>query len=179
MKTILGIVGMPGAGKSTAIQVGSEFAPVIVMGDIVRKETAKRGLEITPQNLGKTAQTLRKESGTDVIARKCMSKIHQLPNKTVIVDGLRSLHEVKLFKTEFSVQIVAITVEKELRHRWLMGRGRLDDSKHLKDILTRDQREIDFGILGVIENADFTIQNSGTIEDLGKKCTTLFQKVIL
>ena len=60
-----------------------------------------------------------------------------------------------------------------------MERGRPDDSKHLKDILSRDQREIDFGILDVIENADFTIQNNGTIEDLGKKCTTLFQKVIL
>ncbi len=179
MKTIIGIVGMPGAGKSTAIEIGKQFAPIIVMGDVVREETLTRGLEITPQNLGQMAQTLREEYGTDVIAQRCMEKIHRLPNQTVIIDGLRSQHEVKLFQSEFSVIMVAISVEKELRHTWLRKRGRRDDSTQVKDIEARDQREISFGILEVIKNADYTIQNTGTIEDLGIQCTSLFQKVIL
>jgi len=179
MKTIVGIVGMPGAGKSTAIEIGKKFAPIIVMGDVVREETLTRGLEITSQNLGKIAQTLRLENGTDVIAQRCMNKIHQTHNHAIIVDGLRSLHEVNLFKAEFSVIIIAISVDHDLRHTWLRKRGRDDDSTQIKDIEARDQREINFGVLNVIEHADYTIQNTGTVEDLRKKCSTLFQKVIL
>lgn len=179
MKTIIGIVGMPGAGKSTAIEIGKEFAPIIVMGDIVREETLARRLEITSQNLGHIAQTLREEEGTDIIAQRCMGKIQNMENHTIIVDGLRSLHEVKLFRADFSVKIVAITAENALRQTWLLNRGRLDDSARIKDIEERDQREINFGICDVIDNADYTIQNSGTIEELKKKCKALFQEVIL
>jgi len=41
---------------------------VVAMGDVVRQETLKCGLELTPQNVGKVMLQLRAEGGNYVIA---------------------------------------------------------------------------------------------------------------
>ena len=42
---------MPGAGKSGIAEAFNDAGvPVIVMGDVIRKETKKRGLDPNPEN---------------------------------------------------------------------------------------------------------------------------------
>ena len=178
MKKVIGIVGMPGAGKSTAIKIGSDFGEIIVMGNIVREETKLRGLDITSQNLGKIAKKLREEEGNDVIAQRCIKKITQSSNNFLILDGIRSMHEVKLFQKKIHLEIIAIEVPDNIRHDWLKNRGRADDSISIEKILARDKREIEFGIRDVIKNADFSIDNIGDIEELRNKCKNTFELII-
>lgn len=178
MKTILGIVGMPGAGKSLAITQGKKFAPVVVMGDVIREEALKQGKEINSINLGFVAKELRKTHGEDVVAQRCFQKIQELPENTVIVDGIRSMHELELFQQKFQCILIAVIVPDDLRHERILARKRADDSEELTDILTRDQREIDFGLKQVIDHADYTIDNSGTKQHLEKQCATLFSQLI-
>ena len=178
MKKVIGIVGMPGAGKSTAIEIGREFGEIIVMGNIVREETKLRGLDITSQNLGRIAKKLREEEGKDVIAQRCIKKITLSSNNIVILDGIRSMHEVKLFQEIFQLVIIAIEVPDNIRHEWLKTRGRADDSISLEKILARDKREIDFGIKEVIKNAGFSIKNIGDIEELRNNCKLTFEMII-
>jgi len=46
---VIGVTGMPGAGKDTVRDIVREYGfPVVVMGDEVRAEAARRGLEPTP-----------------------------------------------------------------------------------------------------------------------------------
>ena len=49
-------------------------------------------------------------------------------------------------------------------HEWLLKRGRADDTEQLEKIKARDEREIGFGVREVIDAADFTIENSSSIE---------------
>ncbi len=59
-KLVIGLAGMPGSGKSLVVDSARELGyDVVVMGDVVRQETTKRGLELTPQNVGKVMLELR------------------------------------------------------------------------------------------------------------------------
>ena len=178
MKTVIGFVGMPAAGKSTALEVAQKIAPIVVMGDIIRQEAQKRDLCINSHNLGMVAQQLRQEEGKDTVARRCIEKIQNLPENLIILDGLRSLFEVDLFRSKFNLKIIAIIASDDARHQWLLARGRPDDSHFLQDILNRDQREIDLGILEVIKNADIKIENTKTINDLRNSCQKILEGLI-
>ena len=53
-KLVIGVVGMPGAGKSLVVEVARKKGyAIVVMGDIVREETQKEGLALTQKTLEK------------------------------------------------------------------------------------------------------------------------------
>ncbi|MHA1672960.1 MAG: AAA family ATPase [Promethearchaeota archaeon] len=178
MKTILGIVGMPGAGKSLAISIAKQYAPVVVMGDVIREETLRQKLDINSHNLGKIAQSLRELNGPDIIANRCIQKIQKSLAPTVLVDGIRSMHEISVFQTHFTVIIIAIVVPDEIRIQRLLDRKRADDSADMADILARDSREIRFGLKQVIETAQYSIDNSGSQKELEEQSQQLFSQLI-
>ena len=61
-RTIIGITGMPGSGKNTVREIVRGFGlPIVVMGDEVRAEAERRGLDPTPENLGKVMLQIRAE----------------------------------------------------------------------------------------------------------------------
>jgi dephospho-CoA kinase len=178
MKKVLGIVGMPAAGKSTALEIAQNYCKIVVMGDIIREETQKRGLEINSKNIGQTAKDLRKEEGPEVIAKRTIDIVAKIPEETVIIDGIRSMDEVNLFRRHFNFKIIAITAEDDLRHQWILSRKRADDSQSMDEIKERDAREIGFGIKEVIINADITIKNDKTVEELKQKCNETFEELL-
>ncbi|RJS86603.1 dephospho-CoA kinase, partial [Candidatus Bathyarchaeota archaeon] len=63
-KILIGTAGMPGAGKDTVKKVVQKLGlPVVVMGDEVRSEAKRKGLAITPENLGEVMLEMRKKEG--------------------------------------------------------------------------------------------------------------------
>jgi dephospho-CoA kinase len=177
MQKIICIVGMPGSGKSTALEIAQKFGTVVIMGDVVREETLRRELSINSTSLGQIAQALREEEGPDVIAQRCMKKIKNISADICFLDGIRSLHEVSLFQQHFSLVIIALSVPDAIRHEWLIQRRRKDDSTSLEEIQKRDSREIRFGIKEVIRNSDFVILNNNSKEHLRNECEAIFRKV--
>lgn len=179
MKKIIGLVGMPGAGKSTALEIAQKFGKIVVMGDVVREAVKHQNKPINSETLGSMAKLLRKLYGPDAIAQKCLQKIEEIHEDFCFLDGIRSEHEINVFAAKYAVFIVAITVPDAIRHQWLISRGRKDDSVLMQDILKRDQREISFGIQTVIQKADFQIENLDTIEELRLNCEKTFKDMIL
>jgi len=61
-KLVIGLAGMPGAGKSVVVAIakGNGYG-VVVMGDVVREEAKKRNLELSPEDLGKIMLELRQK----------------------------------------------------------------------------------------------------------------------
>ena len=179
-KIVIGITGMPGAGKDTVKDIVREYGfPVVVMGDEVRAEAARRDLKPTPENLGKIMLQIRAEEGPEVLAKRCIPKIKALDSKVVIVDGLRSLHEVKEFRKEFPrFKVIAIHASPKMRFNRLLKRGRSDDPKDWETFYMRDQRELSVGIGEVIATADYMIVNEGSIEELEAQLKQIIKKVI-
>ncbi len=161
-KIVIALIGMPGSGKTEASEVISEEtrASTVVMGDIIREETVKRGLELNPENIGFVSVELRKEYGDDVIAKRCFEKIKEIKNDIVIVEGVRSLAEIRAFKEKIpNFYTILIETSQKTRFERLKKRGRPDDSISWEIFVKRDERELGFGIGNAIESADFYIVN--------------------
>ncbi len=168
-KTLIAIVGLPASGKSTAIEAVKELAPVIIMGDVIRTEVLCRALEPSPENIGTIAEELRKEYGKDIIAKRCIEKINTIDESVILIDGVRSLSEVALFREHWPTYVIAITCSNQTRFKRIKTRGRADDSTDDEQIRKRDQRELQFGLGDVIERAEYKIENEKDIESLKRK----------
>jgi len=179
-RVVIGIAGMPGAGKDTVKEIICRYGfPVIVMGDEVRAEAARRNLEPTPENLGRLMLQLRAEKGPDAVAKMCMKKISGLDVDVIVINGLRSPQEVEFFKKEFpSFKVMAIHASPSTRFKRLLRRGRSDDPKNWEAFSVRDRRELGVGLGEVIALADYMIINEGTIEELEKEVNRVIERVV-
>ncbi|MEM4734429.1 MAG: AAA family ATPase [Candidatus Thorarchaeota archaeon] len=162
------LTGMPGSGKSELANVFREEGyPVIVMGDVVRRETRKRGLEPNPTNTGRIMLELRDRFGPGAIARMCVDEIAALQSEIVVIEGCRSLAEVEEFSRLCDdVLLVCVHSSPKTRFRRLQSRGREDAPPDWKTFRERDLREISVGIGGVIALSDNMIINEGDLESL-------------
>lgn len=128
---IIGFVGLPGSGKGEASRIAGQCGlTVLVMGDVVRREAARLGLEPTDQNLGRIGSDLRAAEGPDAIAKRILKQALDSGQDVVVVDGLRSLEEAEFFAGHAEqFHLVEVCAPVQARLMWLEARGRPDDPK--------------------------------------------------
>ena len=179
-KVVIGVAGMPGAGKAALRSAAESMSlPVVIMGDEIRDETKRRGLEPTPENIGKVMLMLREEEGLTAVAKRCIPKIDASKSDIVFVDGLRSLHEVDEFKKHFShVSLVAVHSSPEARFQRLSKRKRSDDPEGWDVFYQRDLRELSVGQGNVIALADYMIVNEGSYDDFKARTSETLGAVV-
>ena len=177
---VIGVSGLPGSGKSLVSDIASDKGAIIVcMGDIIREEAKKRG-----ESTKETAKNLRAEHGQYIVSELTIKKIKQLENKgtapAVIVDGIRSPHEVEMFKETFdNFQILSIFANPAVRFMRLKQRMREDDTADYDEFKKRDQMELDFGIGSVIALSDKIIINESDLESYNKEIHDYLSELIL
>ena len=178
-KIVVGLAGMPGSGKSLVVETAHELGyAIVVMGDVIREETVKRGLELTPQNLGKVMLQLREEGGNTVVAEKCIPKIEAQAGSKVLVDGLRSLYEVEAFKARFAkFSLIAVHASPETRFNRLFNRRRSDDPSGWEVFRDRDMRELSVGLGNVIAMAEQMIVNDNSVEVIKRKVVESLRRI--
>lgn len=116
---VIGFCGLPGSGKSTAIEAIIDLGIIITMGDVIRNEAKKRNVDLIDENLGMIAKELRERGGPKIIADKCVELINGLDSEVIFIDGLRSISEVDEFKKFWKFPIVAIDTEDKIRLKLL------------------------------------------------------------
>jgi len=165
-KLVMGLTGMPGAGKTVFVEAAVAVGYVKVsMGDVIREETGRRGLALTPQNVGKVMLDLRKTGGDNVVAELCVPKIVAQVSDKIIIDGLRSLSEVEVFKASFAgFKLVAVHAASDVRFARLSMRGRSDDPETFDVFLERDMRELTVGLGNTIALSEYVLVNDSSIE---------------
>jgi len=178
-RIVLGVAGMPGAGKGTVREIVQKMGySVVVMGDEIREEAKRRNLKPTPENLGMIMLKLREEEGPAAIAKRCIPKMEKMKEK-VVVEGIRSLHEVDEFKKHFpSFTLIAIHASPETRFRRLFQRKRSDDPKRWETFRERDLRELSVGIGAAIATADQMIVNEGSKAQLKRKTREVLKEAL-
>jgi len=178
-KKLILVAGLPGSGKSVFSKVAEKNSiPVVSLGDVVREEARKRGLELSAENLGKIATELRQRYGKDIMARRVITKLLYSESPIIVVDGVRSLDEVEYFKKFFDVVIVAIHTSPKTRFSRLRARGRPDDPRSWSDFRERDERELSLGIGNVIALADFMIVNEEiSLSEFEALCERLITRI--
>jgi dephospho-CoA kinase len=179
-KVVVGVTGMPGAGKGAFRRVIQRMGfPVVIMGDEIRAEVKRRELEPTPENLGNVMLQLREAEGPAAVAKRCVPKLQITKERMVVVDGVRSLHEVEEFKKYFpNFTLIALHSSPKTRYQRLSRRRRSDDPKSWETFMQRDLRELNVGLGAVIATADYMIVNDGTLSQLRKKIQQVMKEAV-
>jgi len=182
---IIGLTGMPGAGKTTvANYLSQKGIPLLIMGDIVREVAENDGLEPTSDNLAKLMLRLRKRNGPEAVAHLIGNKIKLMKKKdkqlcVVIVDGIRSMAEVRVLRRIGSLKLLAIHGSTLTRYTHVRERGRSDVPSNIGEFDKRDKIEMDVGISNAIALADETISNNDiSISELCQRSFITIQKWI-
>ena len=175
---IIAFVGMPASGKSEAARVAKRRGiPVVVMGDAVREEAERCGLDPSDANIGGLADQLRAAEGMDAIAKRCVPAIRKLYGTadTVVIDGIRGLIEVDRFRCEFGddFMLIAIVAPIDTRLKRISGRKRSDAITSMESLKVRDEREMRWGISEAIASADHVIRNTGALRRFRGKVNSL------
>lgn len=159
---------MPGSGKTAAVKVAADRGiQVLRMGDSVWDEVKRRDLPLEAKVVGRIADEMRESHGPDVWARRTLEKV-DLDAKLVVIDGLRSLAELRVFKNALGQDFVLVHIlcPTEVRMQRVMGRGREDDTLTEEAFHERDERELGWGLGEVLEEAEVVISNTGTEQEL-------------
>jgi len=177
-KRVIAILGMPGAGKGIASEAARRLGlEVLVLGDVIREETERRGLEPTPENVGSVMLQVRRDEGPAVVVRRLVPKIEASGSQTLIIEGIRSEDEVQELRSKYEVVTVGIHASPKTRFQRLLARGRSDDPKTWNTFYERDSRELNVGLCRVIALADILLLNEGTIEELQSSFRTAMRKL--
>jgi dephospho-CoA kinase len=174
---VIGVVGLPASGKGEFSHIASTAGiPVIVMGDMIRKEVQKAGLEPNDTNFGATATRLRAEQGMDAIARLCVPEIQNLTSPLVLIDGIRGDSEVTLFRKNFpGFTLIRIDSSFEKRLARITARARSDDFTSADALRNRDERELGWGLGNAMKMADLDICNEGTLDEFARRVQALLE----
>lgn len=173
------VAGMPGSGKSLFAEAARELSiPVVSMGDVVRLEAIKRGLQTDAETMAHLARTLREERGSCAVAELVLERAPQAP--VVAIEGVRSREEVAFFKKHFEkVIVVAIHSSPRTRFARLTARRRRDDPASWEEFVERDERELAMGLGEVIALADYMLVNEDeSKEDFLRKCKVQLSKML-
>jgi len=196
---MIGLIGMPGSGKSEASAVSLQMGiPVLVMGDVIREEALRRGLEPNDENLGKIGNQLREMEGPAAVAERCMqnlARILEVENREhlkevlaskkglVVVEGIRSREEIELFKEYFAdFQLVEIFVPLDIRLKRMAERKRSDDPKSAREgkehLTLRDRRELGWGMSEAVREATVRINNDSNLDDLRRRIKSMLKSIL-
>lgn len=178
---LLALVGMPGAGKTEAVDyVASKGWPKVYFGGIVYNEMEQAGIEVTAESQQAFREQLRAQKGKDYIARRAIEEIRKLiaaGQHNIVLDGVYSWSEYKALKHEFhhEFEVIAIVAPKHIRHHRLANRPERpfteDEATH------RDFTEIEnIEKGGPIAIADHYIVNAGSLDELHRKIDDIMQR---
>ena len=178
---IIAFTGMPFSGKTEAVKIAKNMKfPVVRMGDMVWDEANNRGLKLNNKNVGTIANQMREKYGQDIWALKTINKIKSMGKiESIIIDGIRNIEEIDAFKRELGENFVVVAVESsdKTRQKRAFKRDRKDDSKDIKKVKERDQRELGWGLGRVIASADIVVSNEKSIDDFRKHIKEILKRL--
>jgi len=173
---MIGLSGMPGSGKGVFVETAKKKGwNVVRIGDAVWDFVKKKGLTLNDENVGRVANEERKKQGYGVWAERTLLFIK---NKKTIIDGIRSVEEVNVFRKHFrDFTIISVHSSPETRYRRIMKRKRIDDAFSKEKFDERDRRELSWGIAEVIALSDAMIVNEGGMEEFKRNVERVLEEI--
>jgi dephospho-CoA kinase len=168
---IIAFVGLPGAGKTVAVDyLTAKGYPKVYFGGIIYKAMQDAGIEITAESQQVFREEIREREGKDFVVKRAANQIHELINSgqhRIIIDGLYSWTEYKYLKTEFpgALYVFAVVASRHNRHHRLANR--IERPFTAQEAETRDWTEIEhLEKGGPIAVADHFLMNDGNVDNL-------------
>lgn len=180
-KIIVGFTGVMASGKGTASAYIAQAygAPSYRFSTVLRNILTRLALPINRDHMQRLSEALRTTFGSDVLAQVIAADVIRDPAPVITVDGVRRLEDIVGLKNIPGFVLVAITADEELRWQRLRARGEnADDStKTLAQFKLDQQGEAETQIVTAVAQADYTISNNGSRDDLHHQLDALVHRL--
>lgn len=181
-RVVLGLVGLPGSGKSSIGDYLQKKGFVrITLSDVLRAECKKRGIQnITREILQDLGNEFRRRFGPHVLAKRAIARIQKERLKKAVIDGIRNLEEIAYLRKNKDFLLIGVTAPQKIRYMRLAafrGKAWVGSFAHF---VAQERREETLGtktsglrVRECLRQADTVINNSSTKRELNKQLSAL------
>ena len=173
----IGVVGYPGAGKSTAARLLAERANAVRVetGWLVRNGACEHFCcgedDLSSEQLGEYSTMRRDTDGGDYVAREVIDTLDgadEFPDRPAVVCGIRDSEALDALREYFDrFEIVWVHTPFDVRLERLTGRARDgEDGFDRETLAERDAREAMWGLPELTFHANHKIRNDDTVRTL-------------
>lgn len=187
-RCIIGLVGLPGSGKTTAAKYLEKQGFInVTLSDFIKEEIHKaKAPGISREVLQDFGNTMRETYGPQILAQLALKKVRELKTKKVVIDGIRNLYEVAYLEVENNFTLVGITAKPKIRYERLLYRKGRKLIGTYRDFLHHEAREDTLGsketglrVKGCLKKVKFIVRNNTTEKDFYDSITALAKTATL
>ena len=180
-KIIIGLAGRIASGKETAGKwlMEKTKADKARFSDPLRQTLDLFGISQSRENLQSLSTFLRQTYDEECIAKAIFKITTQSPNPVSIIDGVRRMADIKTFCGLDNFYLIFIDTEQKIRYERMVARGENPGEAEMpfEKFEKKDNAETEQQIEGLKKDANFVINNNGSLENLYKQLEEIFEKI--
>lgn len=183
---IIGIVGTSGAGKTTVahyLKIKGFYS--ITLSEFIIKEAEKLGYKrIDKKVLQEIGNTMRRNQGSDILARMALAEIKKRNVKKAVIDGIRNVLELSLLEKQ-KFFLLGIDADLIMRYERIVKRGdhRVENLEDFKKIEERENRlgaeKIGLRVAECMKRAFIVLYNTSSRNKLFRKVDTFIKEAAI
>ncbi len=181
MAAVIGLVGRLASGKGTAARYLAERhgAAIVRYSDALREALGLFDLPVSRENMQDLSTILRQRFGENVLARAVARRSREAGDRLVVVDGVRRLTDIEGLGELPGFCLVSLELDQATRYRRCVDRNENDGDATMpfEKFQERDTSEAEAQIPDVAARAKFTVDNSGTVDDLRRRLDEIVASV--
>lgn len=181
---ILGVTGTDGSGKGTVVdylvrEKGFTHYPARA---IFIEEIERRGIENNRANMRLMGNYFRATHGDDFLIQYYLPKIAEAGDAKAAIESIRAVAEAETLKKNGGI-LVAVDANEHLRYKRVQQRRSSSDQVSFEEFKQQEALELDdpdpHGMQKrkVMEMADYTVTNDGTLEELHAQVDAVLEKI--
>jgi dephospho-CoA kinase len=180
---IIGITGTLGAGKGAIVEYLKKkgFKHYSVRA-FITEEIERRGMPVNRDSMVSVGNDLRAKHGSSYCAEQLYERAKG-EKGDCIIESIRTPGEADALRKKGKFYLFAVDANPRIRYERAAKRGTSTDRVSFEVFVENEKREMTSkdpnkqNIGKVIEMADFTFENDGTIEELNKKVEKVLAKL--
>jgi dephospho-CoA kinase len=179
---LIGITGTDGSGKGTVVEyliAHYHFVHYSARGILV-DELLRLDRETTRANMRLIANDMREKHGDDYIVTFNLARIEHNKTERAIIESIRTVAEAKTLKAHGGI-LLAVDADQALRYERVQSRRSESDKVSFEDFVMQEELETNdpnpHGMQKgkVMQTADYTIMNNGSVEQLHTQIETFLK----
>ncbi len=191
MALYLGVTGTFASGKNTFGDLIKKHFKAEFLGtaDVLREETAARGLSLERPNLVVVANDLRSTRGHGYLAEKCAEKLKKMDVDVGMVSDLRNVGEIDALSKAFGKDFKLLSIDSDKRVRYERAKSRKrwgEDFLSFEEWAAAEERELhpktdDPAVQNIgacMALTDYTLYNNGSVEEFEKASVELVRRLL-
>lgn len=180
-KIILGLVGEIAAGKTTVTNYLKESNEMISFrfSDMLSDILDRMYIEKNRGNYQTISTILRKNFGDDIMSKVIARDVKEITDDFIIVEGIRRPSDVAYLKELPEFKIISINTDEKTRYERITSRTEKSDdqTKTWEEFQKEGQQEAEGKVKQIAAQADYTIDNNGTLEELYAQVDEIIEKI--